>query len=270
MLDSRDVANTEKANGSSDLIVRTSGLTKQFSGFTAVSDVNLNVRRFSIHALIGPNGAGKTTLFNLLTRFLPPTAGQIFYNGNDVTALRPAELARRGMVRSFQISAIFPQMTVRDNVRIAMQRKLGLEFKFWRTVRSTDILRDQIDQLLLDVGLIAYADELAGRLPYGRKRALEVATTLALDPELLLLDEPIAGMDTRDVDRVKNLIKTISVGRTIVIVEHNISVVAEISDHVTVLSRGSILAEGDYATVSRNPKVMEAYLGVSADEVGHG
>ena len=187
-----------------------------------------------------------------------------------MTALRPAELARRGMVRSFQISAIFPQMTLRDNVRVAMQRKLGVEFKFWKTLRSTEILREQIDQLLLDVGLIDHADELAGRLSYGRKRALEVATTLALDPELLLLDEPMAGMDSRDIDRIKNLIKTIAVGRTVVIVEHNISVVAEISDHVTVLSRGSILAEGDYATVSRDPKVMEAYLGVSAEEVGHG
>lgn len=244
-----------------DYIIETRELSKEFFGFVAVSQVDLKVARYSIHALIGPNGAGKTTLFNLITKFLQPTRGSIIYNGRDITKARPAAVARSGMVRSFQISAIFPHMTVRDNVRIALQRREGQSHRFWMPVRSLINLHEEVDRLLADVGLQAFAGTPAAELSYGRKRALEVATTLALKPELLLLDEPTAGMDANDVERVVDLIKSVSKNRTVVIVEHNLSVVARLSDRVTVLTRGEIVAEGDYATVSRDPRVVEAYLG---------
>jgi branched-chain amino acid transport system ATP-binding protein len=245
----------------SDYILETRGLTKEFRGFTAVNDVNLSVRRGTIHALIGPNGAGKTTVFNLLTKFLTPTAGSIRYKGDDITAMRPADIARRGLVRSFQISAVFPHLSVRENVRIALQRSLGTSFHFWRSERSLENLHDRADELIAAVGLAGYETTDAVELPYGRKRALEIATTLALDPEMLLLDEPTAGMGHEDIDRIAALIKTVSADRTTLMVEHNLSVVSNLSHRITVLTRGRILAEGDYATVSNNPEVREAYMG---------
>ncbi|MEB3099329.1 ABC transporter ATP-binding protein [Achromobacter sp. D10] len=246
----------------SDIILQTRGLSKEFRGFVAVNNVNMSVRRGAIHALIGPNGAGKTTFFNLLTKFHIPTRGEILYDGVDITQERPAQTARRGIVRSFQISAVFPQLSVRENVRVALQRKLGVDYCFWRSESTLESLHHRVEELLDQVGLRTHLDVAAGDLPYGRKRTLEIATTLALEPELLLLDEPTQGMGHEDVDQVKHLIKQVSAGRTILMVEHNMKVVADISDTITVLQRGEILAEGPYASVSENPAVREAYMGV--------
>ena len=245
-------------------ILVTQSLTKEFKGFVAVSQVNLSVKRGHIHALIGPNGAGKTTCFNLLTKFSEPTSGRILFNGIDITAEKPAQIARRGVIRSFQISAVYPQMTVLENVRIGLQRKLGTSFHFWRSDASLNQLNEQAMQLLAEVDLTGFAQTHALHLPYGRKRALEIATTLAMDPELMLLDEPTQGMGHEDVDRVTQLIKKVSAGRTILMVEHNMNVVASIADTITVLQRGAVLAEGPYQEVARNPQVMQAYMG-SAD-----
>jgi branched-chain amino acid transport system ATP-binding protein len=245
----------------SDTILEASGLTKEFSGFVAVKNVDLAIRRHSIHALIGPNGAGKTTCFNLLTHFLVPTAGRIRFNGTDITGRSPAAIARMGLVRSFQISAVFPHLTVRDNVRVALQRKLGNSYFFWRTERVLDGLNARALELIEAVGLAPYAGVEAVELPYGRKRALEIATTLALDPEMMLLDEPMAGLAHEDIDRIAALIRQVAANRTVLMVEHNMSVVATLSDTITVLARGEKLAEGPYAEVSRNPLVVEAYVG---------
>lgn len=250
-----------------EIILETRNLTKEFKGFTAVSDVNLRVRRGSIHALIGPNGAGKTTCFNLLTKFLVPTTGTILFNGTDITGEKPAQIARRGVIRSFQISAVFPHLTVRDNVRIGLQRKLGTAFHFWRSERALSVLDDEAMALLEQVGLTEFADTVTVNLPYGRKRALEIATTLAMEPELMLLDEPTQGMGHEDVDRVTQLIKKVSAGRTILMVEHNMNVVSSIADTITVLQRGAILAEGPYEQVSKDPRVMEAYMGTAEAEL---
>ena len=248
-----------------EFILETHGLTKEFAGFFAVRDVSLKVRKGSIHALIGPNGAGKTTCFNLLTKFLQPTAGNILYKGQDITAMKPADVARLGLVRSFQISAVFPHLTALENVRVALQRQHGSSFDFWRSKSVLDRFNGRAHELLNDVGLSEFANVPAVEMPYGRKRALEIATTLALDPEMMLLDEPTAGMAHDDVDRISALIKRVALNRTILMVEHNMSVVADLSDTITVLARGEVLAEGPYATVSKDPAVVEAYVGT-----GHG
>jgi branched-chain amino acid transport system ATP-binding protein len=246
---------------SSEVVLETHDLTKEFAGFIAVSGINLRVARGSIHALIGPNGAGKTTCFNLLTKFLSPTRGRILYNGRDITALAPADVAQLGLVRSFQISAVFPHLTVLENVRVALQRKRGASFDFWRSKRVLDAFNERAMALIADVGLTPFAHWVAVELPYGRKRALEIATTLALEPEMLLLDEPMAGMGHEDIERISALIKLVAANRTVLMVEHNLSVVANLSHRITVLTRGRVLAEGDYDTVSANPEVREAYLG---------
>jgi len=244
-----------------ELILRTEGLAKDFKGFTAVSDLNLSVRRGQIHALIGPNGAGKTTVFNMLTRFLSPTRGRILFNGVDITRAKPAQVARRGIVRSFQISATFAHLSVLDNVRIALQQPTGTSFHFWRSAQLLERLNPRAVELLCEVGLDDHMETLAVELPYGRKRALEIATTLAMNPELMLLDEPTQGMGHEDVDRVTELIRKVGANRTILMVEHNMSVVASIADTISVLQRGQIIAEGPYAKVSRDPMVLEAYMG---------
>jgi branched-chain amino acid transport system ATP-binding protein len=248
---------------SSDFVLETRDLTREFKGFVAVNGVNLRVRRGTIHALIGPNGAGKTTCFNLLTKFLTPTRGSILYKGEDITSVKPAAVARRGMVRSFQISAVFPHMTVLENIRVALQRKLGSSFHFWRTERTLQSLNDRALALMEEVGLRSFANTLAVELPYGRKRTLELATTLALDPELMLLDEPTSGMGHEDIGLVTSLIQRVAAQRTILMVEHNLSVVANLSHTITVLQRGSILAEGTYEEVSKNAQVREAYMGAT-------
>ena len=254
---------------SDDNILETRGLTKEFKGFAAVAGVDLSVRRGAIHALIGPNGAGKTTCFNLITKFLEPTRGRILFNGRDITRTKPAEVAQMGMVRSFQISATFGHLTLLENVRVALQRKLGTSFHFWRSERSLSALHERATALLEDVGLAEYRDLTADELPYGRKRALEIATTLALDPEMLLLDEPTSGMGREDIGRTAALIKRVAQNRTVLMVEHNLSVVADLSDTITVLARGEILAEGSYQTVSTDPRVVEAYMGTGAAAQAH-
>lgn len=246
-----------------DAILSASGLTKEFEGFVAVDNVNLNVREGSIHALIGPNGAGKTTCFNLLTKFLQPTRGEITYKGRDITHMAPADIARLGIVRSFQISAVFPNLSALENIRIALQRQRGDNFDFWRSQIVLNELNGRALELLDEVGLTEFADVNAAELPYGRKRALEIATTLALDPEMLLLDEPMAGMGQEDIERTSALIKRVSANRTILMVEHNLSVVASLSDTITVLARGKVLAEGSYEVVSKDPRVIEAYIGAA-------
>ena len=253
---------------SGDLILETTDLTKEFKGFVAVDKVNLRVRRGTIHALIGPNGAGKTTCFNLLTKFLTPTSGRIVFDGTDITAEKPAAIARRGVVRSFQISAVFAHLSVLENVRVALQRKLGTSFQFWRSEHSLDSLNAEAIELLRAVDLETYAALPAVELSYGRKRALEIATTLAMSPTLMLLDEPTQGMGLEDVDRIRELIKKVAASRTVLMVEHNMSVVAKLADTITVLARGATLAEGPYAEVAKNPAVIEAYMGTA--EAAHG
>ncbi|MCV2881584.1 ABC transporter ATP-binding protein [Actibacterium sp. XHP0104] len=245
-------------------ILETQGLTKEFKGFTAVDTVDLKVKRHDIHALIGPNGAGKTTVFNLLTKFLIPTRGKITFNGRDITATKSAEIARMGVIRSFQISAVFPHMTARENVRVALQRKLGTSFHFWRPVSSLNRLNDRADELLTMVGLEHFTDAVVADMPYGRKRALEIATTLAMEPEMMLLDEPTQGMGREDVELITQLIKKVSANRTILMVEHNLGVVSTLCDKITVLQRGALLTEGTYEEVSSDPRVKEAYMGKAA------
>jgi branched-chain amino acid transport system ATP-binding protein len=244
-----------------DFILETRKLSKEFKGFSAVSDVNLRVQRGHIHALIGPNGAGKTTVFNLLTKFLTPTAGTILFNGDDITREKPAQIALKGVIRSFQISAVFPNLTPLENVRLALQRITGSSYQFWKSDRCLKKLDGRAMELLEEVGLGGFASEVTGELAYGRKRALEIATTLALEPELILLDEPTQGMGAEDVDKITTLVKRVSANRTILMVEHNLKVVSTLADRITVLQRGSILAEGPYEEVSRNPQVLEAYMG---------
>ena len=255
---------------STEHVIETRHLTKEFLGFVAVNDVNLKVKRHTIHAIIGPNGAGKSTCFNLITKFLTPTKGEILFNGTDITRQSSAQIAREGVVRSFQISAVFPHMTVLENVRIGLQRRLGTTFHFWKSDKTLDILNDRVLDALEKVGLAEFADEQAVSLPYGRKRALEIATTVAMNPEVMLLDEPTQGMGHEDVERVTELIQKVAVGRTVIMVEHNMNVVANIADTISVLQRGEVIAEGNYETVSQNPQVMEAYMGAADTELeGH-
>jgi branched-chain amino acid transport system ATP-binding protein len=250
--------------GKGEYILKTEGLTKEFKGFTAVDSVDLAVRRHTIHALIGPNGAGKTTVFNLLTKFLTPTRGTIAFNGREITRAKPAEIARLGVIRSFQISAVFPHMTALENVRVALQPRLGTTFHFWRPDSSLRVLDARAEELLDMVGLSSFAHDAVADLPYGRKRALEIATTLACEPELMLLDEPTQGMGREDVDRITRLIRQVAEGRTVLMVEHNLGVVSALCDRITVLQRGAVLTEGDYETVSADPRVKEAYMGKAA------
>ena len=253
------------ASPAGDVILQTKGLCKSFGPFRVVEGLDLAVRRNTIHALIGPNGAGKTTVFNLLTRFLPATAGTITYNGIDITGKTAPEVALMGLVRSFQISAIFPDMTARENVRLALQRRTGMSLRFWRSERTLQVLEARADELLDAVGLAGFATVRAGDLPYGRKRALEIATTLALEPEMLLLDEPMSGLAHEDIEKISELIRSVAGQRTVLMVEHNLSVVADLSDRITVLSRGTVLAQGDYQSISNDPKVREAYIGSDDD-----
>jgi branched-chain amino acid transport system ATP-binding protein len=256
--------------GKQNVILETEDLTKSFNGFIAVNKVNLAIERGAIHALIGPNGAGKTTCFNLLTKFLEPSSGKILFNGADISAEKPSQIARKGIIRSFQISAVFPHMTVLENVRFGIQRTLGSSFYFWRNINSLDVLNTRAMEALDQVELTRFADELAVNLPYGRKRALEIAATIAMDPELMLLDEPTQGMGHEDVDLITELIKRVSKGRTVLMVEHNMKVVANIASTISVLQRGEVIAEGSYEQVSKNHQVMEAYMGTADSELeGH-
>lgn len=247
------------------IVLSAKGLSKVFGDFAAVKNVNLNVEHARVHALIGPNGAGKTTVFNLLTKFLQPSSGTIAFDGTDITNARPDKVARMGLVRSFQISAVFPHLTLLENVRVALQRPNKLATQFWRPLSSLNSLNQRAEELLSLVGLINEINTLAADLSYGRKRVLEIATTLALDPKVLLLDEPMAGMGGEDVEHVANLIREVAKTRAVLMVEHNLKVVADIGHNITVLQRGEILAEGNYAEVSADPRVRTAYMGTEED-----
>jgi branched-chain amino acid transport system ATP-binding protein len=249
---------------SEEYVLETRNLVKEFKGFVAVDDVNLNIRKGHIHALIGPNGAGKTTVFNLLTKFLIPTRGQILFKGRDITTMKSAAIAREGVVRSFQISAVFPHMTALENIRVALQSFEGNSFSFWKSGNCLNKLNQRAMELLDSVGLAEFAHTTTVELAYGRKRALELATTLAMEPQLMLLDEPTQGMGAEDVDQVVELVRKAAVGRTVLMVEHNLSVVSKLCDRITVLAQGAVLTEGDYKTVSADPRVREVYMG-SAD-----
>jgi branched-chain amino acid transport system ATP-binding protein len=251
----------ERPGGDAQNVIETIGLTKEFKGFVAVKNVNLKIKRNTVHSLIGPNGAGKTTCFNLITKFLEPTSGTIKYNARDVTKAKPAEVSRMGMVRSFQISSTFPHLTVLENVRVALQRATGTQYHFWKSENCLSSLNARAVELIESVGLGSYTHRTAAELSYGRKRALEIATTLALDPEVLLLDEPTSGMGHEDVGSITDLIQDLAANRTVVLVEHNLSVVCAVSDFITVLARGEVLAEGDYAHVSKCKEVVSAYMG---------
>ena len=251
----------DESTNAADYVLQAHGLTKIFGGFAAVKDVNLSVRRGAIHAMIGPNGAGKTTCFNLLTKTLVPTSGRILFEGEDISTLRTSEVARRGLVRSFQISATFPNLTARENVRVALQSAYGTAYHFWRSLRAVAPLNRRADEVLEEVGLAASRDVLAAELSYGKKRALEIATTLALEPRVMLLDEPTAGMGHEDIEPITDLIRRAAIGRTVLLVEHNLSVVSTLCDKITVLQHGQVLAEGNYGEVSNNPAVVTAYMG---------
>jgi branched-chain amino acid transport system ATP-binding protein len=242
-------------------VLQTEGLTRDFRGFRAVDRVDLRVQEGTIHALVGPNGAGKTTLFNMLTGFLKPSLGRVILRGHDVTGLPPERMAQLGMGRSFQITSLFEQLTVLEHVALALQSATSLGYRFWLPERVLGRYREEALDLLGQVGLADVADREAHSLPYGQKRALELALVLALRPTLLLLDEPTAGMGIEDVDRIIALIRRVRDGRTVVLVEHNMGVVSELADQVTVLQYGGILAEGPYETVRQDPRVIEAYLG---------
>lgn len=247
--------------GAVDNVLVAENLTKVFGGFAAVKDVNLAVRRGAVHALIGPNGAGKTTCFNLLTKTLTPTTGRILFDGEDISSLRTAEVAKRGLVRSFQISAIFPHLTVLENVRVALQSHYGKAYHFWRSLATVAPLNGRAEELIEQVGLADSRNMTASDLSYGKKRALEIATTLALEPRVMLLDEPTAGMGHEDIEPITELIQKAAVGRTVLLVEHNLSVVSTLCDKITVLQHGQILAEGNYAEISANEAVIAAYMG---------
>ncbi|MDK8462078.1 ABC transporter ATP-binding protein [Marinobacter sp. SS13-12] len=249
---------------SDPFVLETQNLVKEFKGFVAVNDVNLKVQRGHIHALIGPNGAGKTTVFNLLTKFLIPTRGKILFKGMDITSMKSAAIAREGVVRSFQISAVFPHMTALENIRVALQSFEGHSFRFWKSGESLNKLNDRCMELLDSVGLTEFANTTTVELAYGRKRALELATTLAMEPELMLLDEPTQGMGSEDVEQVVELVRKAAQGRTVLMVEHNLGVVSKLCDRVTVLAQGSVLTEGDYQDVSDDPRVREVYMGGTA------
>ncbi|TPI53374.1 ABC transporter ATP-binding protein [Mesorhizobium sp. B3-1-7] len=260
-LDTATAVRPDSTDQAPRVVLSARGLRRDFAGFVAVKDVDLDVHHAKIHALIGPNGAGKTTIFNLLTKFLQPTSGRIELLGTDITRAPPAKVARMGLVRSFQISAIFPHLSVLDNVRVALQRPGGLGYQFWRPVAALDQLTPRASELLAIVGLDDAAYRLAGDLSYGRKRVLEIATTLALDPKVLLLDEPMAGMGLEDVGMISGIIRSLAKDRAVLMVEHNLTVVADLCDWITVMQRGQVLAAGDYATVSQDERVRVAYMG---------
>ncbi len=249
-----------------ETLLQTRSLTKEFRGFRAVSDVDLVVQTGTVHALVGPNGAGKTTLFNLLTGFLEPSSGTIEYDGHDITGKRPEDIAHLGITRSFQITSLFDALTLREHLELALASRTGLGMRFWQSVTRFGRFDDRATALLDQVGLADLSGLPAGSLAYGQKRALELALALALDPKLLLLDEPTAGMGVEDVDRTIALVKQVAEGRTVVLVDHNMHVVGSLADTVTVLQSGQVLAEGPYEQVRQDPRVVEAYLGTAAGE----
>jgi branched-chain amino acid transport system ATP-binding protein len=226
-----------------------------------VDGVDLQVQEGTVHALIGPNGAGKTTTFNLLTKFIPLSSGQLLYKGQDITRYRVDAVAKLGIVRSFQISSIFASLSLAENLQIALQLHVGESYVFWKRKTISNWMSDRVEELLAQVGLSGDAHLIAGEVSYGKRRALEIATSLALEPELLLLDEPMSGLGFEDIERISSIIEGFKGQKTVLMVEHNLSVVSAISDQITVLARGKKIAEGNYETISQNPEVQNAYIG---------
>lgn len=245
----------------SALILETQGLSKSFASFAAVSDVSLKVTAGSLHALIGPNGAGKSTLFNLVTKFLKPTRGTILYRGFDVTGYSPSRLARMGVARSFQVSSVFAELTVKENVLMALMRQKNFAWRMWRSPAILRSLDEPAHELLARFGLAEQAEIRAKFLSYGKKRALELALAMAIKPELLLLDEPSSGVGHEDLARLTQVIREVSRTCTVLMVEHNLKLVAALATRISVLQRGRLIAEGSYDEVRANPQVIEAYLG---------
>ena len=242
-------------------ILSTRDVAKVYAGFSALDGVTLDVAEGTVHAIIGPNGAGKTTFFNVLSGFAPATRGSVRFAGVEIGALDPSAIARMGMVRSFQINSVFPHLSVLDNVKIALQARTSLSRRLLASPRTTAVLDDPARTALASVGLDGERANLAVNLPYGQKRSLELAIALSQDPRVLLLDEPTAGMGVEDIDRTVELVRRIAPGRTIVLVEHNLRVVADLCDRVTVMQRGKVLVEGTYDEVRADERVVTAYLG---------
>jgi branched-chain amino acid transport system ATP-binding protein len=240
-------------------MLRTEGLTIRFGGLTALNNVNFEVGRGEIRAVIGPNGAGKSTFFNCLTGVLRPTAGRVIFNGEDIGGLPPNRISQKGIARSYQITNILPNASTLENVRIAAQSRRHA----WSMLTHHAAYRDIIDkaQAVLDsVGLGAKADELAANLSHGEQRNLEIGIALATEPKLLCLDEPTAGMSASETHDTMQLVRRIATDLTILIVEHDMQVVMELAQRITVLHYGEILAEGTPAEIQQNPRVQEVYL----------
>jgi branched-chain amino acid transport system ATP-binding protein len=241
--------------------LETRDLSKDFAGFRAVDRVTIALDDGKIHALVGPNGAGKTTLFHMLTGFVRPSAGAIHAFGVDVTGLPPDRISRMGVARSFQITSLFDRRTALQHVVLALHVADPVSLRFWTSERALLRYRDRAMAILDEVGLTGVASRTAASLPYGQKRALELALALALEPKLLLLDEPTSGMGLEDLRRTIALIRHVHAGRTVLIVEHNMGVVAELADRVIVMQQGRVIADGTYEDVRHDPAVVTAYLG---------
>jgi branched-chain amino acid transport system ATP-binding protein len=245
--------------GQAGPVLRTEALTIRFGGLTALNNVNFEIQREEIRAIIGPNGAGKSTFFNCLTGVLQPTSGRILFNGEDVTGLPPNLISKKGIARSYQITNILPNATTLENVRIAAQSRRHGWSMFSHYTAFRDIL-DKAEAVLQAVGLADKAEELAANLSHGEQRNLEIGIALATEPELLCLDEPTAGMSAAETYDIMQLVRRIAKDHTILIVEHDMQLVMELADRITVLHYGEILAEGTPAEIQQNPRVLEVYL----------
>ena len=264
-----DPADTVVTGADDELLLSTDGLTKRFGVFTAVDAVDLAVPEGEFRSIIGPNGAGKTTLFNLLSGALPVSEGSIHFQGEEITTLSPQARVHRGIGRSFQILNIFGELTVRENVRLAAQSVQHEEYNFFQSLFKPtdryDAINDRTEAVLESVDLDTLAEEEADALPYGAKRRLEIGMVLATDPELVLFDEPTAGMSIEETKRTIDLIEEVLVDRTLLLIEHDIELVMELSDRITVLNQGTVIAEGPPDAIAADEAVQKAYLGGMAE-----
>lgn len=242
-------------------LIETKNITKAFGALIAVAGVDLKVEPGVIHSIIGPNGAGKTTFFNLLAGVFAPTSGKIIYNGQDISSLKVHQRAQIGIGRSYQVTSIFSELTVHENIRVAIQSRTSHNFSLFKKADNLSEILDKTDEILLDMGLADLKDQIASTIPYGNQRSLDVAIALATDPQLLLLDEPTSGMSPDDTLKMIGLIERISEKYTIVLIEHHMNVVMSISDTISVLSQGMIIADGPPHEIKQNQEVKKAYLG---------
>ena len=245
----------------SQVVLRAEGLKKYFGALQVINGVDLAVRRGAIHSIIGPNGAGKTTLFNLLTGFLKATDGKIFYLDREITGLAPHRIARLGLARSFQITSVFPELTVHENVRVSTQATEPGRYNFLVDYKRLAHTAERADAILESIGLIGQRDLLCKNLSYGERRVLDIGISQATSPQVVLLDEPLAGLQTADHERIAGLIREMAKTITVVLIDHNIDIVTSISDMITVLNQGEVIAEGTPDEIKGNQKVQEAYLG---------